>query len=59
MPPNCRRFLGTSVCLLHLTMRMLRGDYRPRRWTRSVWARFALAFSPLMVAALLAFVLAR
>ena len=38
---------------------MLRGDYRPRRWTRSVWARFALAFSPLVVAGVLAFVLTR
>jgi hypothetical protein len=40
-------------------MEMFRGDYRPRRWTRSVWARLALAFSPLVVAAVLAFVLTR
>jgi hypothetical protein len=40
-------------------MEMFRGDHRPRRWTRSVWARLALAFSPLVVAAVLAFVLTR
>jgi hypothetical protein len=40
-------------------MEMFRGDYRPQRWTRSVWARFALAFSPLVVAAVLSFVLTR
>jgi hypothetical protein len=38
---------------------MFRGDYRPRRWTRSVWARLALAFSPLMVAVVLAYALTR
>jgi hypothetical protein len=38
---------------------MFRGDYRPPRWTRSVWARLALASSPLVVAAVLAFVLTR
>ena len=40
-------------------MEMFRGDYRPLRWTRSVWARLVLAVSPLLVAAVLAFVLSR
>jgi hypothetical protein len=40
-------------------MEMFRGDYRPPRWTRSVWARLVLAFSPLVVAAVIAFVLSR
>jgi hypothetical protein len=40
-------------------MEMFRGDYRPQRWTRSVWARLVLAFSPLVVVAVLAFVLTR
>jgi hypothetical protein len=40
-------------------MEMFRGDYRPPRWTRSVWVRLVLAFSPLVVAAVLAFVLSR
>jgi hypothetical protein len=30
-------------------MEMFRGDYRPQRWTRSVWARFVLAFTPLVI----------
>ena len=40
-------------------MEMFRGDYRPQRWTRSVWARLVLAFSPLVVVVVLAFVLTR
>ena len=40
-------------------MEMFRGDYRPQRWTRSAWARLVLALSPLVVAAVLAFVLTR
>jgi hypothetical protein len=40
-------------------LEMFRGDYRPQRWTRSIWARLALAFSPLVVVAVLAFVLTR
>ena len=38
---------------------MFRGDYRPLLWTRSVRGRLMLAFSPLLVAAMLAFVLTR
>jgi hypothetical protein len=40
-------------------METFRGDYQPQRWTASVWARLMLAFSPLVVAAVLAFVLSR
>jgi hypothetical protein len=40
-------------------MEMLRADYRPTRWTRTVWARFLLAFTPLIVAAVLALLLSR
>jgi hypothetical protein len=40
-------------------MEMLRGDDPPRCWSVSVWVRLALAFSPLVVAAIIGFVLNR
>jgi hypothetical protein len=40
-------------------MELFRSDYRPQRWTRSVWARLVLAFSPLVVLAVLALVMTR
>jgi hypothetical protein len=39
-------------------MEMLR-DYRASRWTRSVWVRLLLAFTPMIIAAVLAVLLAR
>jgi hypothetical protein len=48
-----RRVVGAEGPQHEQGIEMFRGDYRQRRWTRSVLARFALAFSPLVVAAVL------
>jgi hypothetical protein len=42
-----------------LGMASLRADSVPRRWTRAVWFRFALAFTPFIVLALLAVLFGR